>query len=102
MPLQSASLQRQISDDAGAATAARNELMELKRNLQTLEIELQSLTAMVRENGTEGVRRHAFHDGSRTAQAEYCVQKGGLLTQSQPKQHSLNCGKALPSWQVAS
>ncbi|NP_001028569.2 keratin, type I cytoskeletal 26 [Mus musculus] len=42
----SASLQQQISDDAGAATAARNELMELKRNLQTLEIELQSITAM--------------------------------------------------------
>nr|DAA04463.1 TPA_exp: type I keratin KA39 [Rattus norvegicus] len=42
----SASLQQQISDDAGAITAARNELMELKRNLQTLEIELQSITAM--------------------------------------------------------
>ncbi|XP_051014485.1 LOW QUALITY PROTEIN: keratin, type I cytoskeletal 26 [Acomys russatus] len=42
----SAALQQQISDDAGAATAARNELMELKRNLQTLEIELQSLMAM--------------------------------------------------------
>ncbi|XP_034360614.1 keratin, type I cytoskeletal 26 isoform X1 [Arvicanthis niloticus] len=42
----SASLQQQISDDAGAATAARNELMELKRSLQTLEIELQSITAM--------------------------------------------------------
>ncbi|XP_066220537.1 keratin, type I cytoskeletal 26-like [Saccopteryx leptura] len=41
----SASLQQQISDDAGAATVARNKLTELKRNLQTLEIELQSLTA---------------------------------------------------------
>ncbi|XP_053425650.1 keratin, type I cytoskeletal 26 [Nycticebus coucang] len=42
----SATLQQQISDDEGAVTAARNELTELKRNLQTLEIELQSLTAV--------------------------------------------------------
>ncbi|KAM6174647.1 keratin, type I cytoskeletal 26-like [Erethizon dorsatum] len=41
-----ASLQQQISDDAGAATVARNQLMEQKRSLQTLEIELQSLLAM--------------------------------------------------------
>ncbi|KAM5212717.1 keratin, type I cytoskeletal 26 [Hipposideros larvatus] len=41
----SASLQQQISDDEGAASVARNELMELKRNLQILEIELQSLVA---------------------------------------------------------
>ena len=48
--LQSTLLHQQISDDVGAATAARNELMELKRNLQTLEIELQSLMAMVRRH----------------------------------------------------
>lgn len=48
--LQSASLQQQISVDEGAATAARHELMELKRNLQTLEIEFQSVMAMVCRN----------------------------------------------------
>ncbi|XP_006186318.1 keratin, type I cytoskeletal 26 isoform X1 [Camelus ferus] len=42
----STSLQQQISDDVGAAAAARNELMELNRNLQTSEIELQSFVAM--------------------------------------------------------
>ncbi|XP_048373232.1 keratin, type I cytoskeletal 24-like [Sphaerodactylus townsendi] len=38
-------LQQQIYDDAGAANSARNELMELKRSFQALEIELQSLIA---------------------------------------------------------
>ncbi|KAH0626850.1 hypothetical protein JD844_002104 [Phrynosoma platyrhinos] len=38
-------LQQQIYDDAGAANSARNELIELKRSFQSLEIELQSLLA---------------------------------------------------------
>ncbi|XP_020010473.1 keratin, type I cytoskeletal 28 [Castor canadensis] len=41
----SATLQQQISDDAGAASSARTQLTELKRTLQTLEIELRSLLA---------------------------------------------------------
>ncbi|XP_048221155.1 keratin, type I cytoskeletal 28-like [Perognathus longimembris pacificus] len=41
----SATLQQQISDDAGAASSARAQLTEMKRTRQTLEIELQSLLA---------------------------------------------------------
>ncbi|XP_074076674.1 keratin, type I cytoskeletal 24-like [Macrotis lagotis] len=43
---QSASLQAQISTDAGAANSAKSEITELKRTLQGLEIELQSQLAM--------------------------------------------------------
>ncbi|MXQ93102.1 hypothetical protein E5288_WYG003526 [Bos mutus] len=60
----STSLHQQISDDAGAATAARNELMELKRNLQTLEIELQSLMAM----------KHSYECSLAETESSYCHQ----------------------------
>uniref|UniRef100_A0A2K5F5R9 Keratin 28 n=1 Tax=Aotus nancymaae TaxID=37293 RepID=A0A2K5F5R9_AOTNA len=43
----SASLQQQISHDAGAATSARSQLTEMRRTLQTLEIQLQSQLATV-------------------------------------------------------
>ncbi|CAM4687969.1 unnamed protein product [Lepidochelys olivacea] len=38
-------LQQQIYDDAGAADSARHEITEIKRTLQTLDIELQALLA---------------------------------------------------------
>ncbi|CAK7291433.1 Keratin, type I cytoskeletal 26 [Vulpes lagopus] len=60
----SASLQQQISDDAGAATTARNELTELKRNLQTLEIELQSVMAT----------KHSYECSLAETEGNYCIQ----------------------------
>ncbi|XP_006889544.1 PREDICTED: keratin, type I cytoskeletal 26 [Elephantulus edwardii] len=60
----SASLQQQISDDAGAATAARNELTELKRSMQTLEIELQSLLAM----------KQSYECSLAETEGNYCLQ----------------------------
>ncbi|XP_037664045.1 keratin, type I cytoskeletal 26 [Choloepus didactylus] len=60
----SALLQQQISDDAGAATAARNELTELKHNLQTLEIELQSLVAA----------KHSYECSLAATEGNYCFQ----------------------------
>ncbi|XP_036124042.1 keratin, type I cytoskeletal 26 [Molossus molossus] len=60
----SAMLQQQISDDAGAATVARNELMELKRGLQTLEIELQSLMAT----------KHSYSCSLAETEGYYCRQ----------------------------
>uniref|UniRef100_A0A8D1BMM8 IF rod domain-containing protein n=1 Tax=Sus scrofa TaxID=9823 RepID=A0A8D1BMM8_PIG len=59
-----ASLQQQISDHAGAATAARNELRELKCNLQSLEIELQSLMAM----------KHSHECSLAETEGSYCLQ----------------------------
>uniref|UniRef100_F6XDA3 IF rod domain-containing protein n=1 Tax=Monodelphis domestica TaxID=13616 RepID=F6XDA3_MONDO len=43
---QSSALQAQIITDTGATDSAKSEMMELKRTLQGLEIELQSLMAM--------------------------------------------------------
>ncbi|XP_068930283.1 keratin, type I cytoskeletal 24-like [Petaurus breviceps papuanus] len=43
---QSASLQAQISTDVGATDSAKSEMLELKRTLQSLEIEFQSLMTM--------------------------------------------------------
>nr|CAD91905.1 type I inner root sheath specific keratin 25 irs2 [Homo sapiens] len=60
----SATLQQQISDHEGAATAARNELTELKRNLQTLEIELQSLMAV----------KHSYECSLAETEGNYCNQ----------------------------
>ncbi|XP_003414765.1 keratin, type I cytoskeletal 26 [Loxodonta africana] len=57
-------LQQQISDDTGAATAARNELTELKRNTQTLEIELQSLMAV----------KHSYECSLAEIKGNYCLQ----------------------------
>ncbi|XP_007531132.1 keratin, type I cytoskeletal 26 [Erinaceus europaeus] len=59
-----ASLQQQTSDDEGAATAARNELMELKRNLQIVGIELQSLAAM----------KHSYECSLAETKGNYCLQ----------------------------
>ncbi|XP_001512895.1 keratin, type I cytoskeletal 27 [Ornithorhynchus anatinus] len=60
----SASLQQQITDDAGATATARNELTELKRTLQTLEIELQSLSAM----------KHSYECSLSETEGNYCIQ----------------------------
>ncbi|XP_044532836.1 keratin, type I cytoskeletal 26 [Gracilinanus agilis] len=67
----SATLQQQISDDVGAATAARNELTELKRSLQTLEIELQSLMAM----------KHSYECSLAETEGNYCLQLSQIQDQ---------------------
>uniref|UniRef100_A0A2K5LTL3 Keratin, type I cytoskeletal 25 n=1 Tax=Cercocebus atys TaxID=9531 RepID=A0A2K5LTL3_CERAT len=67
----SASLQQQISEDVGATTSARNELTEMKRTLQTLEIELQSLLATKRSL-----------EGSLTeTESNYCAQLAQIQAQ---------------------
>ncbi|XP_012581497.1 PREDICTED: keratin, type I cytoskeletal 26 [Condylura cristata] len=60
----SALLQQQISADEGAVAAARSELMELKRNLQTSEIELQSVNAV----------KHSYECSLDETKSNYCRQ----------------------------
>nr|XP_010958739.1 keratin, type I cytoskeletal 25 [Camelus bactrianus] len=67
----SAPLQQQISEDVGATTSARNELTEMKRNLQTLEIELQSLLAT----------KHSLECSLTETEANYCAQLAQIQAQ---------------------
>ncbi|XP_036889129.1 keratin, type I cytoskeletal 28 [Sturnira hondurensis] len=67
----SATLQQQISDDAGAATSARTELTDMKRSLQTVEIELQSLLAM----------KHSLECSLTETEGNYCAQLAQIQAQ---------------------
>ncbi|KAL6045802.1 hypothetical protein STEG23_014715 [Scotinomys teguina] len=67
----SATLQQQISNDMGAATSARTELTELKRTLQTLEIELQSLSAT----------KHSLECSLAETEGNYCSQLAHIQAQ---------------------
>ncbi|XP_004707199.1 keratin, type I cytoskeletal 28 [Echinops telfairi] len=67
----SATLHQQISDDAGAATSARTELTEMKRSLQTLEIELQSLLAT----------KHSLECSLTEIEGNYCTQLAQIQAQ---------------------
>ncbi|XP_040856884.1 keratin, type I cytoskeletal 25 [Ochotona curzoniae] len=67
----SASLQQQISEDVGATTSARNELTEMKRTLQTLEIELQSLLAT----------KHSLECSLTETEGNYCTQLAQIQAQ---------------------
>eukprot|EP00071_Canis_lupus_P007943 XP_005624582.1 keratin, type I cytoskeletal 28 isoform X1 [Canis lupus familiaris] len=67
----SATLQQQISDHAGAATTARNELTDMKRTLQTLEIELQSVLAT----------KHSLECSLTETEGNYCTQLAQIQAQ---------------------
>uniref|UniRef100_A0A8C3YKL3 Keratin 28 n=1 Tax=Catagonus wagneri TaxID=51154 RepID=A0A8C3YKL3_9CETA len=67
----SATLQQQISDDAGAATSARSELTEMKRTLQTLDIELQSHLAT----------KHSLECSLTETEGNYCAQLAQIQAQ---------------------
>ncbi|XP_004633791.1 keratin, type I cytoskeletal 26 isoform X2 [Octodon degus] len=75
----SASLQQQISDDAGAAMAARSQLTEQKRSLQTLEIELQSLLAM----------KQSYEHTLAETEGNYCVQLQQIQDQIATREEQL-------------
>ncbi|EHB01629.1 Keratin, type I cytoskeletal 27 [Heterocephalus glaber] len=60
----SASLQQQISEDIGSATSAKNELLEMKRMAQGLEIELQSSVAL----------KHSLECSLSETKGNYCSQ----------------------------
>ncbi|KAL4687618.1 hypothetical protein H8959_019746 [Pygathrix nigripes] len=67
----SASLQQQISHDAGAATSARSQLTEMRRTLQTLEIQLQSLMAT----------KHSLECSLTETESNYCAQLAQIQAQ---------------------
>ncbi|XP_010613355.1 keratin, type I cytoskeletal 27 [Fukomys damarensis] len=67
----SASLQQQISEDSGAATLARNELLEMKRIAQGLEIELQSSVAL----------KHSLECSLSETEGHYCSQLAQIQAQ---------------------
>nr|XP_002827636.3 keratin, type I cytoskeletal 28 [Pongo abelii] len=67
----SASLQQQISHDSGAATSARSQLTEIRRTLQTLEIQLQSLLAT----------KHSLECSLTETESNYCAQLAQIQAQ---------------------
>lgn len=67
----SASLQQQISHDADAATSARSQLTEMRRTLQTLEIQLQSLMAT----------KHSLEGSLAETESNYCAQLAQIQAQ---------------------
>ncbi|KAM8819053.1 keratin, type I cytoskeletal 28 [Rhynchonycteris naso] len=76
----SATLQQQISNDTGAATSASTELTEMKRTLQTVEIELQSLLAM----------KHSLECSLSETEGNYCAQLAQIQAQIRSLEEQLH------------